>query len=63
MVYYPVPIHFHTPYAPFGGGKGSLPVTERTAERILALPIHPHLSSEAVAHVVESVRAFGPQTA
>ena len=58
MVYYPVPIHFHAPYERFGGGKGSLPVTESVSERILALPVHPHLSAEAAAYVVENVRSF-----
>ncbi|RYF00918.1 MAG: hypothetical protein EOO77_33500 [Oxalobacteraceae bacterium] len=62
MVYYPVPIHFHSPYERFGHGRGSLPVTESVSERILALPVHPHLSAEAVAYVAENVRAFSAAT-
>lgn len=58
MVYYPVPIHFHAPYARFGGGEGSLPVTERVSKRILSLPIHPHLESDAVAYVIAGLREF-----
>ncbi|MEZ0325639.1 MAG: DegT/DnrJ/EryC1/StrS family aminotransferase [Fimbriimonas sp.] len=55
MVYYPVPLHFHAPYARFGGGEGSLPETERAAREILNLPIHPHLSPDQARHVVKSV--------
>ena len=58
MIYYPVPLHFHAPYADFGGGPGSLPLTERVCREVLCLPIHSHLSDEAVRHVVESVKSF-----
>jgi dTDP-4-amino-4,6-dideoxygalactose transaminase len=58
MIYYPVPLHWHEPYARFGGGRGSLPITERICEQVLSLPIHPHLSDEQVRWVAESVREF-----
>ncbi len=58
MIYYPVPLHFHAPYAPFGGGEGSLPDTERVCREVLCLPIHSHLSDEAFHHVAESVKSF-----
>jgi dTDP-4-amino-4,6-dideoxygalactose transaminase len=58
MIYYPVPLHYHTPYAQYGQGEGSLPETERVSREILNLPIHPHLSDEQVEHVAESIRAF-----
>ena len=60
MIYYPVPLHFHAPYAPFGGGGGSLPETERACREVLCLPIHAHLSDEAVQHVIASVQGFRP---
>ena len=60
MIYYPVPLHFHAPYAPFGRGEGSLPETERVCREVLCLPIHSHLSDEAANHVAESVRSFNP---
>jgi dTDP-4-amino-4,6-dideoxygalactose transaminase len=56
MIYYPVPLHFHSPYAKFGHGEGSLPITERICREVLNLPIHPHLSDEQVEHVAEAVR-------
>ncbi len=61
MIYYPVPLHFHTPYRTLAE-EGSLPVTEQTCRQILSLPIHPHLSEEQVRHAAEQVREFAAQT-
>lgn len=58
MIYYPVPIHYHEPYRHLGFAKGSLPVTESVSERILNLPIHPHMSDEQARHVAASVASF-----
>lgn len=58
MIYYPVPIHYHAPYAKYGHGEGSLPATEQVSREILNLPIHPHLTDEQIAHTIESIRSF-----
>lgn len=58
MIYYPVPIHFHSPYRPLGFAKGSLPVTEQVCESILNLPIHPHMSNEQAQYVASRVAEF-----
>lgn len=58
MIYYPVPLHFHSPYKHLANGPGSLPVTELVSNEILSLPIHQHLSEEQVWHAAESVREF-----
>ena len=60
MIYYPVPLHFHAPYKDFAHGEGSLPATERACREVLCLPIHSHLSDEAVRHVAETVKGFRP---
>jgi len=57
-VYYPVPLHLHKPYAPFGAGQGSLPETERASLEVLSLPIHQHMTDEQARYVIESVAAF-----
>lgn len=57
MIYYPVPLHFHAPYA-FIAERGSLPVTERISAEVLSLPIHPHLSDEQVRWAAEQIREF-----
>lgn len=57
MIYYPVPIHFHTPYAHLAE-RGSLPVTESVSNEVLSLPIHPHLRDEQVQWAADQIRAF-----
>ena len=55
-VYYPLPMHLQTAYARFGQGAGSLPVSERLSQRILALPMNPYLNAEGAEHVCAAVR-------
>lgn len=55
-VYYPLPLHLQ-PCFP-GGREGDLPEAERAAREVLALPVHPDLSADQLAHVAASVRAF-----
>jgi dTDP-4-amino-4,6-dideoxygalactose transaminase len=57
MIYYPVPLHFHAPYARFGAGADSLPVTEAVCREIMNLPIHPHLSEAQARYVAQTLRA------
>jgi dTDP-4-amino-4,6-dideoxygalactose transaminase len=42
----------------YGGGRVSLPLTEKLYREILTLPLHPGLSDEDVEYVCESVKAF-----
>jgi dTDP-3-amino-3,4,6-trideoxy-alpha-D-glucose transaminase len=58
-VHYPLPAHLQAPYAQFGEGQGSLPVTERLAREVLSLPMYPELSDADVEYVCEVVRAHG----
>ncbi|HWE46849.1 MAG TPA: DegT/DnrJ/EryC1/StrS family aminotransferase [Caulobacteraceae bacterium] len=51
-IYYPQPLHTmkaFEKYAPEGG----LPVSERLAERVLSLPLHPYLSDEQANYVCD----------
>ncbi|MEQ1822122.1 MAG: DegT/DnrJ/EryC1/StrS family aminotransferase [Fimbriimonadaceae bacterium] len=57
MIYYPVPLHFHAPYAHLAP-KGSLPVTEFVSNQVLSLPIHPHLMDDQVRFVAELISKF-----
>lgn len=54
-VYYPLPMHLQTAYARFGQGPGSLPVSERLSQRILALPMNPYLDTASAEHVCAAV--------
>ncbi|MBN1389629.1 MAG: DegT/DnrJ/EryC1/StrS family aminotransferase [Candidatus Thermoplasmatota archaeon] len=55
-VHYRVPAH----KMPYFKGAWDLPVTERTVEEILSLPIHPLLTEEELKYIIGSVRGFRP---
>lgn len=59
-VSYPWPIHTMPPYARFGAGPGSLPVSEAAAERIFSLPMYPALSEDQQALVIDALRELAP---
>lgn len=61
MIYYPVPLHFHSPYAYLGFTEGDLPVTEMVSRQCLSLPIHPHLEEAQVEWVATCIREFSTQ--
>jgi dTDP-4-amino-4,6-dideoxygalactose transaminase len=57
-VHYPVPIHLQPAAEGLGYARGSLPVTERQAERILSIPINQFLSADDVAYVATAINEF-----
>ncbi len=54
---YAPPMHLQPVYAGKGYGPGSFPVTERSAARLIGLPIGPHLEQAQIDLVTEAVRA------
>lgn len=60
-VYYPVPVHQQTPYRQELGYDLSLPETERAAQEVLSLPVHPALSQADLEAIVSAVNEFGGQ--
>jgi dTDP-4-amino-4,6-dideoxygalactose transaminase len=55
-VHYPVPLHLTPAMAPFGHGRGSLPVSEAAAGRILSLPLFPGITTEQQERVAAALR-------
>jgi dTDP-4-amino-4,6-dideoxygalactose transaminase len=54
-IHYPLPLHLQPACAPFASPRGSLPVTERLANRILSLPMFPELTKGEINKVCECI--------
>ncbi len=54
-VHYPVPIHLQGAFAELGHRRGDFPSTEQAADRLLSLPLHPHLTEDDQQRVAELV--------
>ena len=55
-IYYPIPVH-RQPYIQERGLHADLPITDRAAERTIALPMYPGMTAEDQATVIAVVRA------
>jgi len=63
-LYYNPPLHLQPAFERLALGKGSFPVAEATAGRMLALPVHPYLSEAEVERVAAAiVEGVGPTDA
>lgn len=57
-VYYPMPIHRQPVFQQMGGYAAvSLPETEKATRQVLSLPVHPMLTDEERAYIVQEVNA------
>jgi dTDP-4-amino-4,6-dideoxygalactose transaminase len=56
-IHYPTPLHLTDAYAGSHGGRGAFPVAEAAADRILSLPMFPHLERGQQQYVVEQLAA------
>lgn len=57
-IYYPLPLHLQECFAPLGGKRGNLPVSERLATEAISIPVFPELTDAERAAVVETILAF-----
>ncbi|MCP4724884.1 MAG: DegT/DnrJ/EryC1/StrS family aminotransferase [bacterium] len=56
-IHYPEPIHTQKAYDRLGLGKGSFPVTEDIADKIVSLPVFPFMKEEELQHIVDSIKS------
>ncbi len=56
-IYYPKPLHFQPPYAPYGDGPGSLPVSETICDRVFSLPMHAYMEPQVAERIADAVLA------
>ena len=55
-IYYPLPMHLQPAYAAYGGGVGSLPVSEVLCEQVISLPMNPYWTKGDLDAVCAAVR-------
>jgi dTDP-4-amino-4,6-dideoxygalactose transaminase len=55
-IHYPVPLHLQPALRSLGHAPGDFLVSERIADTVLSLPMHPHLTNLEVVQVAEIVR-------
>ncbi|SDR72281.1 DegT/DnrJ/EryC1/StrS family aminotransferase [Agrococcus carbonis] len=55
-IHYPTPVHLTEAYAWLGYRRGQLPVAEAAADRILSLPMFPHLTEQQQGRVARALQ-------
>ena len=58
MIYYIKPLHLQTAYRHYPQAAEGLPVSERAANHVLSLPMHPYLEKQDQDKVIEAIREF-----
>jgi dTDP-4-amino-4,6-dideoxygalactose transaminase len=56
-IYYPIPVHRQKPFIAMGYGDEAYPVSDRLTEQVVSIPVHPSLTDDEVAAVIEAVNA------
>jgi Predicted pyridoxal phosphate-dependent enzyme apparently involved in regulation of cell wall biogenesis len=57
-LHYPVPLHMQRAYAFLGHKDGDFPMAEKTAKRILSLPMYPELTEWQIRYVCDKISEF-----
>ena len=56
LIHYPIPPHLSGAYKECGWGKGDFTISERLADEVLSLPMGPHMTTEQVSLVIETLK-------
>jgi UDP-2-acetamido-2-deoxy-ribo-hexuluronate aminotransferase len=54
-IHYPVPLHLQPAFGYLDVKKSDLPVSERAAERVVSLPMHPYLETGVQDEIIRAV--------
>jgi dTDP-4-amino-4,6-dideoxygalactose transaminase len=55
-IYYSKPLHQQTAYRHYPVAGNGLPISDRLAQEVLALPMHPYLDGKTQGRIVEALR-------
>lgn len=55
-IHYPIPAHLQPAFENLGYGRGDFPNSERAADRVLSLPMHPYLTAEEQDRICDAVK-------
>lgn len=58
IIHYPIPPHLAEAYAYLNTPKGSLPITESYADKVLSLPMYNGMKQEEIQYVIEAINQF-----
>lgn len=58
QIHYPIPPHLSEAYKYLGKNKGSLPITENYAERVISLPLFEGMTQEEINYVIDIINEF-----
>ncbi|MCU0286147.1 MAG: DegT/DnrJ/EryC1/StrS aminotransferase family protein [Acidobacteria bacterium] len=56
-IYYPTPLHLQEAFAKLGYKKGDFPVTEDVGNKVFSVPMHPYLTAEEQAKIIEIINS------
>lgn len=57
-LHYPIPLHLQNAYRCLGYRSGSFPVTEKLANSLLSLPMHPFLNDDHIGRIANALEKF-----
>jgi dTDP-4-amino-4,6-dideoxygalactose transaminase len=57
-IHYPAPVHLQKAFKDLGYSAGDFPVAERSAHRILSLPLYPELTDQEAVYVSKKINSF-----
>src|SRR3989339_370640 len=57
-IYYPLSLHLQNAFKSLGFKNGDFPISEKTQESVISLPIFPELTREEIEEVVDGIKKF-----
>jgi dTDP-4-amino-4,6-dideoxygalactose transaminase len=55
-IYYPIPLHRQNVYQQYPTAPAGLPISEKLAEEVLSLPMHPYLKEADQTMIIDAVK-------